>query len=792
MGRVVHRLIAALAICVLGGGIVGPPPPAWAQPAAGDALAWLRSAVTAPRRVSYAGMKAVTVWAGTVRSSQVRVFHQAPDRTRFEYLAAGDQPERIVVITGGTQTDYIPAQNRFIRRPAPETSEEGLARQILQIAANYDVRFESTDMVAGREARIIAVDSKFPGRPRLRIWVDTRTRLILRFEGYGPAGALRQASSFLTLQIDPLMSADLFVLTPPPGVRVQTPRGGGALTIEEIARRVGFPPQLPAYLPAGYQFVRSRVVTIHATPTATFAFSDGVSTLTLFESRGPQGPAPNGRKVRVGGADGTVARRGAATLLHWNHGAISFTLVGDLPPDELVRVGASVPPSGAVIRFSAAEAGQIIAGAAAQSEIPPVPPSPYITNDTHPIGPGIRAEEEQVWKALVAKGLAPFVVKVTIGSDGITRLPGGRLSRFAWVWFVYGMTWTGGAGAIVEEVAGSARALAAATFEADPRVAQVGLTAHYHVSGPFDGRRTDVTFTARFARSRFLSVPPGVASAEALARAGDVWYSPALLAGALAENPSLSHDPHFPPGSRARLPALPGDRTAESVERFQGSLLQGVQEIKDRWEGLLFGVESRGRLWRGNPHRREIALTFDDGPHPLATPLLLAVLRKYGVHATFFVIGEHALTYPYYMAEMVADGHEVGDHTYHHPNMTTVDPQTVSAEIDAAASAIRRTARRTPRWFRPPGGDYTQGVVAAARRAGMGLAMWTNNSGDWALPSANVIEERVLGRAEPGAIILLHSGTLPTVEALPRIILELRRRGYVFVTVSQLARDTMR
>jgi len=790
MGRLIHRPIAALAICVLGGSVFGPgstlPAPAWAEPAAGDALAWLRSAVTAPRRVSYAGTKTVTVWGGAVRSSQVRVFHQAPDQTRFEYLAAGDQPERIVVITGETETDFVPAKNQFIRRRAPKTSEEGLASQILQIQANYDVRFESADTVAGRETRLIAVDSKFPGRPRLRIWVDTRTRLILRFEGYGPAGALRQASAFLTLQINPLLSADLFVLTPPPGVQVQTPRGGGVMTMEEIARRVGFLPQLPAYLPPGYQFVRSRVVTVHQTPTATLAFSDGISTLTLFESRGPQGPAPNGRKVRVGTAEGTVARRGVATLLHWNLGGISFTLVGDLPQDELVRVGASVPPVTAVTRFSAAEAGQIIAAAPVQSYVPPAPASPYITNDTHPIGPGIRSDEERVWKVLGDRGLTPIVVKVTIGSDGVSRLSNGRFSRCAWIWFVYGMTWTGGARAIVEEVAGSARALSGATFAADPEVTQVVLTGYYHLSGPFDGRRLDVSFTARFDRHRFLSAP------EALSRAGDVWYSPALLAGALVPAPSLAHDPHFPPGSHVSLPALPGDRIAESVERFQGTLLQSVHEIKDRWEGLLFGVESRGRLWRGNPHRREIALTFDDGPHPLATPLLLAVLRRYKVHATFFVIGEHAVTYPYFIAEMVADGHEVGDHTFHHPNMTTVDPETVSAEIGATVLVIRRTAGRQPRWFRPPGGDYTAEVVTSARRAGMGLAMWTNNSGDWALPSADVVVERVLTRAGPGGIVLLHTGTLPTVQALPRIIVELRRRGYVFVTVSQLARDAMR
>jgi chitin deacetylase len=80
-------------------------------------------------------------------------------------------------------------------------------------------------------------------------------------------------------------------------------------------------------------------------------------------------------------------------------------------------------------------------------------------------------------------------------------------------------------------------------------------------------------------------------------------------------------------------------------------------------------------------------------------------------------------------------------------------------------------------------------VAADARELGLGLAMWTTNSGDFTLPPARVVVERVLARAEPGAVVLLHNGTLNTVRALPAIIVELRRRGYALVTVSELARD---
>ncbi len=799
-----RRGIATLAICVLGWGLLGPTSgPVWGQAGAGGTpLAWLRSAATAPRRVNYQGTKTVTVWAGTVQASQVRVYHQAPDQTRLEYLAAGNQPERIVVITGRAETDFIPSTNQFVRRQAPAPDEEGLTRQVLpQILENYDVQFEGAETVAGRPTRIIDVRSKFPGRPHLRIWIDTQSRLILRFERYGPAGALREASAFLSIQLNPALSPDLFTVTPPPGAQVQTRPpggpgggGGGRLTIEQIAQRVGFVPQLPAYLPSGYRLAGSRVSNIRGAPTATFAFTDGISTLTLFESRGAIAPPQSGRKVRVGSSEGTAVPRGVATLLHWNSGGISFTLVGDVSQDELVRVGASIPSGGtsrslpgltAWLRLPAAEAAQ---GVPPQG-VPPVPVSPYITNDTHPIGPGIRAEEEAIWQALAGRGLTSFVVKVTVASDGVSTLPDRRLARLAWIWFVYGMNRPGGGAAALREVRESARVLSVTALEADPRVDRVVLSGYYHVSGRFDGRRTDVTFSARLYRDRLLGAPPGRDPGDVLERAGDVWYSPDLLAGMLTARAAVPHDPHLPQGMRPPGPAPAGDRSVESAERFQGTVLERLLETKDRLAGLFFGMESRGRLWRGNPRLREVALTFDDGPSPLATPLVLAILHRYGVHGTFFVIGEHARAYPYLVAEMAAEGHDVGDHTFHHPNMATLDGDTVAQEIGTTAAVIRETAGQPPRWFRPPGGNYTVEVAAAVRRAGLRLAMWTENSGDWALPPAKIVADRVLIRAEPGSIVLMHSTTLNTVQALPRIITELRRRGYTLVTVSQLARD---
>ncbi len=527
MGAWIRRPIAWLAIGVFGCGVFAAlltplpasPQPAAPQPVEGDALQWLRAAADATSRVSYEGTRTVTVWAAGVTALQVHEYHEAPDRTRLEYQAAGDQPQRIVVISGDTQTTYIPARNEVIRAPAPRSQDQAPVQQLLpQLERNYDARFDGTDEVAGRRTRIIDVQSRFPNRPHLRLWVDEKTRLILRFERYGPDGALRQASAFIAITINPAFAAGLFDVATAPGAQVQTQRPAEKLTIEEIAARVGFIPQLPGYLPSGYKIVGSRVVNVHGVPTVAFQFFDGVANLTLFESHGAEGAPPNAQPVEVGTVPGTVLARGGNSVLHWNANGVSFTLVGEsLSAQEMVRVGASVPPASgasmptgwrrragawlaAFVRLPAAEAAPRTVPVPG---VPPVPLSPYMTNDTHVIGPGIVAEERAVWNRLVARRLSPIVVKVTIASDGVTKTSDGRLARLAWVWFVYGMDWTGGAAAAVREVQASGYALGAAAFAGDPRVTRVVLTGYYQQSGRFDGRRIDATFTAQLLRDRF-------------------------------------------------------------------------------------------------------------------------------------------------------------------------------------------------------------------------------------------------------------------------------------------------
>ena len=196
-----------------------------------------------------------------------------------------------------------------------------------------------------------------------------------------------------------------------------------------------------------------------------------------------------------------------------------------------------------------------------------------------------------------------------------------------------------------------------------------------------------------------------------------------------------------------------------------------------------------GKIIRGNVNRKEIALTFDDGPHAVYTLKLLGILKQLHTPATFFVVGKQVEKYPTLVQLEVIEGHEVGDHTYDHVNLTALTPELVEYEMDRCDRAIKAVTGSSVRFMRPPGGDYNPTVMSAACRRGYVTALWTDDPGDWARIPSDVILQRSLDRLENGAILLLHDGIPETLDILPQLINEARARGYKFVTLSQLAMD---
>ncbi|NLY52279.1 MAG: polysaccharide deacetylase family protein [Firmicutes bacterium] len=208
-----------------------------------------------------------------------------------------------------------------------------------------------------------------------------------------------------------------------------------------------------------------------------------------------------------------------------------------------------------------------------------------------------------------------------------------------------------------------------------------------------------------------------------------------------------------------------------------------------------FGLQPE--LFRvGNPELPFIALTFDDGPDPVYTPMILDILREKDVRATFFMIGKHVERYPDIVQRIVDEGHDIGNHTYSHRNLYGLDEKNTWHEIAKADEVISKVTGIKPHLFRPPRGMYTNASIRFAHELGYTTVLWSVSSRDWAEISAGQLARHVLKNTQGGDILLFHdSGSFigtyggyryNTVNALPRIIDELQAKGLHFVTVSQL------
>ena len=220
---------------------------------------------------------------------------------------------------------------------------------------------------------------------------------------------------------------------------------------------------------------------------------------------------------------------------------------------------------------------------------------------------------------------------------------------------------------------------------------------------------------------------------------------------------------------------------------FQGKI---IREIEMKGEEKETKQSESSKQKKANASRYPIALTFDDGPWPQMTSKVLDVLKKNNVKATFFVVGKQVEQYPNLVIQAVNDGHAIGNHTWSHQYFQ-YNESTAASELEKTSTLVYKLTNFKTSLFRPPAGILTNGLASYANQNNYATVLWSVDSKDWRYyrTSPQSLSENVIKDAKPGGIVLLHDGggdRTTTIEALPKIITELKKRGYDFVTVPEL------
>jgi len=222
---------------------------------------------------------------------------------------------------------------------------------------------------------------------------------------------------------------------------------------------------------------------------------------------------------------------------------------------------------------------------------------------------------------------------------------------------------------------------------------------------------------------------------------------------------------------------------------YQQSSIFHPHLVRGSWTPFSW-VEKYHYLFNGPFNRAEVALTFDDGPDPNFTPAILDKLAKYGVKATFFLLGENAEKWPDMARRIVAEGHVIGNHTYSHPKSAGLSMEEFKHEIGKSDELLKTLAGYRPRFFRPPYGDINEEQLYWLTQQGVVTIQWSVDTNDWRGLSGEEIAKTVQAGVYPGSIVLQHNADgVPlqgTVDSLDLFIPQLQSKGVRFVTLSEM------
>ncbi|GEM86264.1 polysaccharide deacetylase family protein [Meiothermus granaticius] len=262
---------------------------------------------------------------------------------------------------------------------------------------------------------------------------------------------------------------------------------------------------------------------------------------------------------------------------------------------------------------------------------------------------------------------------------------------------------------------------------------------------------------------------------------------PAFLALNLGSLHSYDHL-WLNPGDSVYGPPAPYTSELERTPRFQGTGAQVRAQQLEQTAASQQGGVLGNLLYHGDPSRPLAALTFDDAPHPLYTPLLLDALRRARVRATFFCIGRNAKAYPYFIRDLSREGHEIGNHTYHHVRLNNLDAASIRQEIVLANQVLEGITGKPVHFFRPPGGRFSPTVLSVVRELGMTMAFWTDDPADFDNLGDARLENRLVSKLRPGGIVLLHDNVLQTTQVLSSFLSVAERQGIRLDTLGALVR----
>ncbi len=195
---------------------------------------------------------------------------------------------------------------------------------------------------------------------------------------------------------------------------------------------------------------------------------------------------------------------------------------------------------------------------------------------------------------------------------------------------------------------------------------------------------------------------------------------------------------------------------------------------------------------RTTPLKGTVALTFDDGPSPKYTPQVLAILKQYGIHATFFVVAGNAKRHPELIKAILAGGNTIANHSMTHPKLTKLSGKRLQYEVGSAKDVITKLTGKAPACLRPPFGLTNKRVKASIEKNGMIQVPIGYNTYDYARPGVQKLISTVVNRAHSGMVVLLHDGyknKQQTVDALPGMIEGIKKKGLGFSMICETSRS---